>query len=91
MAKPASAGRAPVVPTPWALPDHSPIGWIKKVGWKGGEKKWPGAYQAVRNFKIDNAQMSQMIVEVDLEGKSVDDTVAKWMRENESTWQGWIK
>ena len=68
-----------------------PFGWIKKVGWKAGEKKWPGAYRAVRNFKIDNAQMSQMIVEVDLEGKSVDETVAKWMRENESTWKGWIK
>ena len=30
------------------------------------------------------------IVEVDLEGKSVDETVAKWMRENESTWKAWI-
>jgi glycine betaine/proline transport system substrate-binding protein len=35
--------------------------------------------------------MSQMIVEVDLEGKSVDETVAKWMSENESTWKAWIK
>ncbi len=35
--------------------------------------------------------MSQMIVEVDLEGKSVDDTVAKWMSDNESTWMAWIK
>jgi glycine betaine/proline transport system substrate-binding protein len=68
-----------------------PFGWIKKVGWKDGEKKWPGAYKAVRNFKMDNAQMSQMIVEVDLEGKSVEETVAKWMRENESTWKAWIK
>jgi glycine betaine/proline transport system substrate-binding protein len=68
-----------------------PFGWIKKVGWKDGEKKWPGAYKAVRNFHIDNAAMSQMIVEVDLEGKSVDETVAKWMSENESTWKAWIK
>jgi len=35
--------------------------------------------------------MSQMIVEVDLEGKSVDETVAKWMSENEATWQSWNK
>ena len=68
-----------------------PFGWIKKVGWKAGEKKWPGAYKAVRNFHIENAAMSQMIVEVDLDDKSVDETVAKWMRENKSTWQGWIK
>ena len=63
----------------------------KKVGWKDGEKKWPGAYKAVRNFHIDNKAMSQMIVEVDLEGKSVDDTVANWMKNNKSTWGAWIK
>ena len=34
-----------------------PRGWIKKVGWKGGEAKWPGAYKAIRNFKIDNAHV----------------------------------
>ena len=68
-----------------------PFGWIKKVGWKDGEKKWPGAYKAVRNFHIDNAAMSKMIVEVDLDGKSVDDTVANWMAANKSTWMAWIK
>ena len=68
-----------------------PFGWIKKVGWKAGENKWPGAYKAVRNFHIENAAMSQMIVEVDLEGKSVDETVTKWMGDNKSTWQSWIK
>jgi ABC-type proline/glycine betaine transport system substrate-binding protein len=35
--------------------------------------------------------MSQMIVEVDLEDMSVDDAVAKWMKDNKSTWQAWIK
>jgi glycine betaine/proline transport system substrate-binding protein len=68
-----------------------PFGWIKKVGWKAGEKKWPGAYKAVRNFHIENAAMSRMIVEVDLNGKSVDETVAKWMAENQATWKAWIK
>ena len=28
---------------------------------------------------------------VDLDGKSVEDTVAKWMSDNKSTWQAWIK
>jgi len=68
-----------------------PRGWIKKVGWAGGEEKWPGAYEAVRNFKIDNDTMSQLIVEVDLEGKSVEDAVADWLAANESTWQAWTK
>ena len=24
-----------------------PRGWIKKVGWKDGESKWPKAYEAI--------------------------------------------
>jgi glycine betaine/proline transport system substrate-binding protein len=35
--------------------------------------------------------MSQLIVEVDLEGKDLDAVVAAWMKKNESRWQGWIK
>ena len=38
-----------------------PRGWIKKVGWKGGEEKWPNAYQAVRNFRITNQEMGAMV------------------------------
>ena len=67
-----------------------PFGWIKKVGWKGGEKKWPGAYKAIRNFKVDNDEMSQMIVEIDLEGKKLDDVVNAWMAKNEARWKKWI-
>ncbi len=67
-----------------------PFGWIKKVGWKGGEKKWPGAYKAIRNFKVDNDEMSQMIVEIDLEGKKLDDVVNAWMVKNEARWKKWI-
>ncbi len=68
-----------------------PFGWIKKVGWKGGEEKWPDAYKAVRNFHIENDAMSQMIVEVDLEGKSVDDVVANWIASNEAVWKNWLQ
>ncbi len=68
-----------------------PFGWIKKVGWKGGEAKWPGAYKAVRNFHIENDEMSAMIVEIDLEGKKLEAVVDSWMNRNKSRWQGWIK
>ncbi|HER26966.1 MAG TPA: ABC transporter [Rhodospirillales bacterium] len=68
-----------------------PFGWIKKVGWKGGEKKWPGAYKAIRNFKIDNDEMSAMIVKIDLDGKKLDAVVDEWMNNNKSRWQAWIK
>ncbi len=68
-----------------------PFGWIKKVGWKGGEKKWPDAYKAIKNFKLNNAEMSQMVVEMDLEGKKLNAVVAGWMSKNESRWKAWIK
>lgn len=66
-----------------------PRGWIKKVGWKAGEKKWPCAYKAVRGFRIDNQAMGNMIVEVDLEGKKVDDVVENWINKNEAVWKKW--
>ena len=66
-----------------------PFGWIKKVGWKAGEAKWACAYQAVRNFHIDNDTMGALIVEVDLDGKSVDDAVEGWIKSNEGTWRKW--
>ncbi len=68
-----------------------PRGWIKKVGWKDGEKKWPGAYKAVRNFKVDNQEMGLMVGEVDLEGKDVDDVVKAWMEKNQARWKEWIE
>ena len=66
-----------------------PYGWIKKVGWKDGEAKWPCAYEAVRNFRIENDEMGALIIAVDLDGNSVDDVVETWIKDNESTWRDW--
>ena len=68
-----------------------PRGWIKKVGWKGGEEKWPNAYQAVRNFRITNQEMGAMVGRVDLDGKSVDEVVAAWMEKNRDHWMAWTQ
>jgi glycine betaine/proline transport system substrate-binding protein len=32
-----------------------------------------------------------MVAEVDLNGKSIEDTVAAWMETNKGTWSTWIK
>ncbi|MGB3831066.1 MAG: ABC transporter substrate-binding protein [Mesorhizobium sp.] len=68
-----------------------PHGDIWKVGWAGVKDKWPHAYQAIKNFSIDNDEMGQMIVKVDLEGQTVDAVVAEWMGANEARWSEWIK
>ncbi|MCY3768262.1 MAG: ABC transporter substrate-binding protein [Gammaproteobacteria bacterium] len=68
-----------------------PRGWIKAVGWAEGEAKWPKAYQAIRNFTIDNELMSSLIVKVDLEGMSVEEVVGEWLRDNEAVWKPWTQ
>ncbi len=66
-----------------------PRGWIKKVGWKDGEGKWPCAYSAVRGFHIENDAMGNMVAEVDLEGRDLNEVVGEWMDNNKDTWQAW--
>jgi glycine betaine/proline transport system substrate-binding protein len=66
-----------------------PHGWIKKVGWKGGEEKWPCAYEAIRAFKIDNPTMGGLIAAVDLEGREVAEVVQEWLDQNQDVWKPW--
>ena len=67
-----------------------PFGEIWKVGWSGVKDKWPGAYDAIKAFSLDNAEMGAMITAVDLDGMTIDAVVADWMTTNESRWMGWI-
>jgi len=40
-------------------------------------------------MRIDNDAMGQLIIEIDLEGKSVEDAVEGWIQANEGTWREW--
>ncbi|MBK8085185.1 MAG: ABC transporter substrate-binding protein [Devosia sp.] len=68
-----------------------PFGAIWKAGWAGLKDKWPGAYRGIQGFSIDNAEMGQMITEVDLNGKSVQDVADAWIAANEARWSAWIQ
>jgi glycine betaine/proline transport system substrate-binding protein len=68
-----------------------PSGPIWKAGWVGIKDKWPGAYEAIKGFNITSDEMNQMVGEVDLDGKSVDDVVAAWMDANQDRWKAWIQ
>ena len=68
-----------------------PRGPIWKVAWAGVKDKWPGAYAALKKFKINNEEMGAMVGAVDLDGKKVDDVVADWMKKNEARWKSWLK
>ncbi len=67
-----------------------PRGPIWKAAWSGLKDKWPGAHKVIENYTLNNAEMSAMVGDVDLDGKSVDDTVNAWMDANESRWKAWI-
>lgn len=68
-----------------------PRGWIKAVGWAGGDEKWPKAYDAVRAFTLENQTMGGLIGRVDLEGEEVDAVVADWIENNEDVWKAWTQ
>ena len=67
-----------------------PRGPIWKAAWSGMKDKWPGAHKIVQSYTLTNEEMSAMVGEVDLDGKSIDDVVDAWMDTNEARWQGWI-
>lgn len=67
-----------------------PYGWIKAVGWAGGEEKWPAAYQAIRNFTMTNEDMGEMIGKVDVDGMPLQTVVDEWLDANQDTWKTWI-
>jgi glycine betaine/proline transport system substrate-binding protein len=68
-----------------------PFGVIKKVGWKGGDEKWPKAFQIARKIQMTDDEMNGMVAAVDLDGKSVDEVVAAWMETNKDRWSAWIQ
>ncbi len=67
-----------------------PRGPIWKVAWAGLQEKWPGAYEAIKNFNIANDEMGAMISAIDLDGRELNDVVSDWMAANESRWSAWI-
>ena len=68
-----------------------PRGPIWKVASSLLKEKWPGAYNAVEAFNINNDEMGNMVAAVDLDGNSVEAVVADWMSNNEARWSTWIK
>lgn len=68
-----------------------PEGWIKKMGWAEGEKKWPCAYQVIRNYDMDAKTLGDFAGEVDLDGKKPAEVAKAWIAKNEATWKSWAK
>jgi glycine betaine/proline transport system substrate-binding protein len=67
-----------------------PSGPIWKVGAKDLPERWPEAVQAIRAFHLSNEEMGAMIARVDVDGLTIEETVAEWMAANEAVWKSWL-
>lgn len=67
-----------------------PRGPIWKAAWSGLQDKWPGAYNIIEAYNINNEEMSAMVGKADLESVEVDTVVADWMEANQDRWSAWI-
>jgi glycine betaine/proline transport system substrate-binding protein len=75
---------------PKALYDcGKPEGWIKKMAWAEGEKIWPCAYDIVRKFTMDGKELGELVYEVDVKGRAVEDVAMEWAKKNEAKWRSW--
>lgn len=66
-----------------------PTGWVKKMAWAGGEKKWPCAYDMIRKYHMDNDTLNKLLVEIDVKGRDVTEVATEWLKANEATWKPW--
>lgn len=67
-----------------------PRGPIWKAAWAGLQDKWPGAYDIISAYNINNDEMSAMVGKADLDGVEIETVVSDWMSANKDRWSGWI-
>ncbi|APG89041.1 L-proline glycine betaine binding ABC transporter protein ProX (plasmid) [Sinorhizobium americanum CCGM7] len=66
-----------------------PEGWIKKMAWAEGEKVWPCAYDIVRKFTMDGKEVGELVYEVDVKARPVEEVAMEWAKKNEAKWRSW--
>ncbi|MEM7216143.1 MAG: glycine betaine ABC transporter substrate-binding protein [Pseudomonadota bacterium] len=81
------------------LPAHSAdkwpgTGWAEDITFNYANPKFveenPEMLKLLTNFRLSNEEQAPLIHAIDVGGEDMDDVVAKWLDENESTWKGWI-
>jgi len=66
-------------------------GYIKKMAWKGMADTWPAAAKFLENYTLTNADQIPMMNAIDQDGEKLEDVVAAWVKDNESTWMPWVE
>lgn len=60
---------------------------IFKAGWSGLKDKWPAAYEILSNYTLAVEDQQPMMGAIDVDGGSVEQVVADWMKANEAKWK----
>src|SRR5919108_2659206 len=66
-----------------------PHGEIWKYAWAGMKDKWPVAYKISKAYQLGDEEMNDLIGQVDLDGKSVDEVADAWIAANQDKIKGW--
>lgn len=68
-----------------------PHGEIWKYAWSGMKDKWPVAYNITKNFQLETDEMNNLVGQVDLEGKSLDEVADAWIAANQDRIKSWAQ
>ncbi|MBC6405008.1 MAG: ABC transporter substrate-binding protein [Rhodospirillales bacterium] len=63
---------------------------VEKIVSNGFPREFPGAMKVVEQMALTNRMQNALILEVDQNGRDVEEVVDAWMAANESTWKPWI-
>jgi len=64
--------------------------WINKFTWSGTKDKWPGAYEILKSYQLENDQQEALMKAVDVDGEEELAVAKAWVDNNKDTWQVWI-
>ncbi|MEP4035785.1 glycine betaine ABC transporter substrate-binding protein, partial [Pseudophaeobacter sp.] len=64
---------------------------VNKIASKSLAETWPNAAEFAEQFTLTNDEQNAMILDVDQNGRSLDEVVQEWVDENEDRWSAWVK
>ncbi|WP_413867420.1 ABC transporter substrate-binding protein [Albidovulum sp.] len=70
---------------------EKPKGPILKLSWNGAKDKWPHAWKIFESLTLDNQEYGAALIDISLNGKSVDEVVEDWMSKNKDRWAAWLQ
>ena len=67
-----------------------PGGYLKKAAWKGMSKKWPDAYELLKNINFTTKNIGDMAAYVDVDQMPYAVAARSWIIDNKETWKPWL-